>query len=369
MQTGRSKALSMLIQTGKEAGYSHLVLENGRKKSSLSSKEENLCMFLYRGVLERKITLDYRLAPYLNPKNPPQEEAMWLLRLGLFQILYAPRIPDHVAVSQTAEAAKKAGYPRLVGLCNGVLRAFLRDGGAKSEKLPDDPVERISILGSLDKSLARLLFSQMGEEKLTAYLLRSFEKKPVWFRVNLLKISEENCYQKLEEAGFSVEKGPLFASFTTPDTAALIHHCVFTDGLVFVQDLAAQMAAAALGAEVGDLVADVCAAPGTKTVALAGMMANKGEILAGELHPHRLAKLKEAAEKMGALIIHPVCRDASLASEEEKDAWDKVLVDAPCSGLGTLAGNPKSAGRAPNRSAFWRKSNKKSCIHLPSVLK
>ena len=341
METGRSLALKALIRTGKEEQFSHLVLEEYRKKSRLSDQEARLFAFLYRGVLERKITLDYRLAPYLNPKNPPQKEAVWLLRLGLFQLLYATQITPYTAVSETVNAAKNAGYGRLSGLCNGVLRAFLRDEGKKSAKLPKEAVRRLSVLGSMDESLVSLLLSQMGEEKLEGFLSHSFEKKKLWFRINPLRISKEACLSRLKEEGYNPQRGPLSHSFFVSEPARLLHHPMFAEGCFYVQDLAAQAAAEALGAKSGEAVADLCAAPGTKSLTLAGLMENKGSIFAGELHQNRLEKILEGAKRIGAEIIHPVCKDASVPDPELFGKFDRVLLDVPCSGLGTLAGKPE----------------------------
>ena len=357
-ETARSLTLLALIETEKEQKYSGPVLETMRRRSSLSKQDKELFAFLYRGVLERKISLDARLAPYLNPDNPPQSEAMWLLRLGLFQLVYADGIKPYAAVNETVQAAKAAGYPQLAGLCNGVMRAWLRDDGKKFV-LPEDPTARISAEYAVEPSLVRLLLSQYDEKTLTDYLARSFEPKRIAFRVNPLKTTEQELFQKLKAKGITVFDSPVPLCFFVNHSAELLSDPMMREGLYYVQDPAAQAAALALGAQKGDTVYDPCAAPGTKSFTLAGLLENEGKILAGDLYLSRIKKIREGAGRLGITCIRTHCGDASRRNRSLVQTADRLLLDVPCSGLGTLSGKPeirwKTAGQISELPKIQRK--------------
>lgn len=326
----RSLAAASLLRLEKDGRFSNIEIDSALEKNALSDADRALFTRLVYGVTERRITLDLIIAEYAKDGGKKIDpETRTALRLGLYQLLWADRIPDHAAVSSAVDAAPV----RSRGFVNGILREFLRRG--KKYTLPDrtDPAKYLSAAYSVSEDAVRVLIRSLGEEK-TEEILGSVSVTPaVTLRINDAVLDPGRAAKLLggKQCG---------AAVTVPSFDGRIRRGV-DEGLWFAQDLASVMCTEALGAVPGDVVADVCAAPGGKTFSTALRMKNDGVIYAFEIHENKLSLIRRGAEKMEIDIIRAEARDGRDPDPELRGKCDRVLCDAPCSGLGVMAKKPE----------------------------
>lgn len=331
-KSARSLAMESLIALERDGRYSNLEVNAALSADTLEGADRGLYTRLVYGVTERRLTLDYIIDQYSNiPADRLDPDVLCALRLGLYQLLMTDRIPDHAAVSETAGLVAK----RSVGYVNAVLRTFLR--AEKRYKLPDknaDFTEYLSIAYSVPRELCELLQRSVGDE-IEPMLAAMNDEPPVSLRVNRLKISVEEAISKT--GGTLSALSPDIVKIPTLDDIA---KAGINDGLWFVQDEASRYASAAVGARPGETVIDVCACPGGKSFSMAVDMENKGVLYSFDLHKNKLSLIESGAKKLGISIIKTECRDARHPNEALIKKADRVLCDAPCSGLGVLAKKP-----------------------------
>ena len=340
----RRMALSVLLRMqlpameGPADGYSNLLIDAAVKSAgpALSDADKALFCRLVAGVCERRTTLD-RLIAGLSARHPAKLDAdvLNILRLGLWQLRYADRIPEHAAVNETVNLAKK--YSR--SFVNAVLRGYLRK--KDSIELPaGSGAEALSVRYSVGKELCAAYLASFGAEKTESILAASFDAPKMTLRANTLRTSREALAERLEAEGF--------ASVPTADaphglklTEGSGIPAALRDGLCYVQDEASQICAAVLDAQPGERVLDVCACPGSKSFGAAMSMQNRGEIRSCDLHASKLPLIIKEAEKLGITVIKTECRDSSAAKPEEAETYDRVICDVPCSGFGVIAKKPE----------------------------
>lgn len=326
----RSLAAASLLRLEKDGRFSNIEIDSALEKNALSDADRALFTRLVYGVTERRITLDLIIAEYAKDGGKKIDpETRTALRLGLYQLLWADRIPDHAAVSSAVDAAPV----RSRGFVNGILREFLRRG--KKYTLPDrtDPAKYLSAAYSVSEDAVRVLIRSLGEE-ITEEILGSVSVTPaVTLRINDAVLDPGRAAKLLggKRCG---------AAVTVPSFDGRIRRGV-DEGLWFAQDLASVMCTEALGAVPGDVVADVCAAPGGKTFSTALRMKNDGVIYAFDIHENKLSLIRRGAEKMEIDIIRAEARDGRDPDPELRGKCDRVLCDAPCSGLGVIAKKPE----------------------------
>lgn len=341
MRTVRETAASALLRV-EAGGYSTLVLDAALSKSGLNGRDQALAGALFYGVLERKLTLDHCIACYAKPKLT--ETVRTILRLGLYQLLYLDSIPPHAAVSEAVEMTRAMGQCAASGLVNGVLRSFLRDG-CRIPPAAGTLSQRMAVEYSCPAEWCGRFIEWYGEEKTREFLARSFGRPPVFLRVNRLRTSEEAFSQALTREGF-----PFAPCEEVPgayrSAGDLAHSAAYRKGLFLIEDLSAQQAALLVGARPGERVLDVCAAPGGKSFSLAVEMENRGEIVACDLAKKRLHLIESGAKRLGIQIIHVIQNDGAKPNET-LGAFDRVLCDVPCSGLGVLRRKPEIKYRGP----------------------
>jgi 16S rRNA (cytosine967-C5)-methyltransferase len=306
--------------------------------AGLDPRDRALATQLAFGTVQRRATLDHvleRLASRpLARIDPPVLAAV---RLGLFQLLFLGGIADHAAVNESVELCKRAA-PRGAGLVNAVLRRATREGRGIVDALDDATAEGAAVKHSVPEWLASLWWSELGADEARALLARVNDPAESALRVNALKAAEVELpvpwhgSPELPEA--RVLEGPLD-----------IHGSrLFADGLVMPQSRASMLVSRVLDPQPGERVLDLCAAPGAKTTHLAALMGGVGEIAAVERNPQRAAALSRTCAMMGAANVEVRVEDALVPRQHA--AFDRVLVDPPCSGLGTLQSRPDIRWRA-----------------------
>lgn len=348
MDSVRKIALGLLVRQETAAVYSNIALDTALRRADLSPADRGLLTALVYGVLERKITLDDwidRLCDRGSEKIPT--ETRILLRMGLYQIACLDRVPDHAAVNETVALAPK----RTRGFVNAILREFLRRG--KTLPLPDgndDPIGYLSVKYSFGKELCRAFVDEYGREK-TERIFEAFSTPPpLTLRVNTLRTTRDDLLRTLSDAGIEArptEQSPVGISLCGVPPTELPG---FDEGLFFVQDEASQLCVEALDAAPGMRVADVCACPGSKSFGCGCRMENRGSILARDLHGNKLSLVQSGAARLGITILSTEERDARTPSPEERETFDRVLCDVPCSGLGVCGKKPELRYKNPAES-------------------
>ncbi|WP_246098538.1 16S rRNA (cytosine(967)-C(5))-methyltransferase RsmB [Saccharibacillus brassicae] len=336
-------ALNVLTGVDENAAYSNLLLNRALQQAELSPADAGLATELVYGTISRQATLDYFLDRFI--KSGVKRLNPWvrsLMRMSLYQIRYLDRVPAHAAVNEAVEIAKKRGHSGIAAMINGVLRSVLREGDALS--IPDDlpTAERIALQHSHPQWLVERWIAQYGEETAEAVCASNNEAPKASLRVNTLRMDRAELLRELEAEGRSVRASDLAPQGVIVESGGnLANDRLYRDGRFSIQDESSMLVAEALAPEPGMSVLDCCAAPGGKTAHIAEKMGNRGRIVANDLHEHKQGLIAEQAERLGLSCIETSVGDAlTLKDRFEPASFDRVLLDAPCSGFGVIRRKP-----------------------------
>jgi len=313
----------------------------------LNGPDRGLFAELVFGVLRRQGTLDHVLTGLLTqPLVRLEPQVLIFLRLGLYQLMYLDRIPESAAVNESVNLVKQT-LPRASGLVNAVLRNYLRN--KDSVVFPDPaaaPAAYIAARHSHPAWLVKLWFSQIGEAETELLAEASSRQPPLTLRVNTLAATREKLLEKFAANGITAAPCR-FSPFGILVEGR--HHIPglpgFREGQFVVQDEASQLAGILLDPQPGERVLDTCAAPGGKATHIAQLMDNRGELLAMDISKSKLPLIQEAAQRLGITNIRTRMADLLQSGAFPADAFDRVLLDAPCSGLGVIRRNPEAKWR------------------------
>lgn len=342
--SARHLAYQALYEIIQKEAYSNLTLQNIQKSGQLKSVDMHLLTELVYGVLRRYNYLSWIIARLSrNPFSKIHLSVRLLLSLGLYQLIFLDKVPASAAVNETVKIAHKVTHPGNVKFINGVLRNFIRHQDEfRVDREVSDPVTRDSLTYNEPEWLVRRWNKEFGPEK-AERIFQSFNQAPVLTaRMNPLKTERGQFIKALAERDIEAESLPF------PENAFIIRRhadAFFRDfisaGNAYVQSVSSMIPAAVLCPQPGEKVLDMCAAPGSKTTQMAEMMENRGHIDAWDLYPHKISLIRANAKRLGACIIYPEVRDASKEVPECKEKYDRILLDAPCSGLGVLGHKPE----------------------------
>ena len=340
MDDDRRTAYLTLIDIENNKAYSNLALNHHITISKPNSKA--LVRRLVYGVLENRTYLDYVIGHYLtDPLQKLNTSDRTVLRIGLYQLIFMDSIPSYAAVSETVNLAKHYCKGR-EGFINAVLRNYERSG--KEIALPDretDESEYLSVKYSYAKWIVELWLSEY-ESEFTEELLAAGNKTPeLTIRPNLLKNSKKGLKKRLIEKGYEVSESHINNIALRVKGEDLIETNLYKDGMFTVQDESSMAAVDLLDPQPNEFVIDVCAAPGGKTMYIAERMENRGRILARDLYKKKLDILNREAARLGITIVESGTFDATKIDSELEASADRVLVDAPCSGLGVVRRKPE----------------------------
>ena len=342
MLSARELAFGSMISIEKNRRYPNIEVDTALRDSGLGEADRGLYTRLVYGVTEKKMTLDWIISGY--SKMPPEEldgQVLCALRMGIYQISYMDRIPEYSAVNETVGlvAKKSRGY------VNGVLRSFIRAGCDRRLPEGDGPVE-LSVRYSVSEKLAGKLISVYGKD--AGKMLSAMEKpSAVGLRVNTLKISAEEALKLLPQFKIS----PLCGNVISGEELGQKAREGIEKGLWYVEDPSSALAASAVGAMPGELVIDTCACPGGKSFSMAMDMQNSGRILSLDIHANKLSLIERGAGKLGISIIETGQRDGRDPIPEYVSRADRVLCDAPCSGIGVMGKKPDIRYKDPDEFA------------------
>ena len=338
-QNSRQLAFLALRSVHKGA-FADVALDRVLQTADLTSADRSLATELVYGSVRRMRSLD-ALIDQLGKKKANQQppDLRTILHLGLYQLRYVNQIPPSAAVNTTVDLAKHNGFKGLTGVVNGLLRQYLRIAEAQNDplQLPENPVERLGILYSFPDWIVQVWLDQLGLAE-TEQLCAWFNQSPtIDLRVNPLRTSLEAVEAAMESAGVAVKRlPPLPQALRFIGGAGAIQQLPgFHEGWWTIQDGSAQLVSYLLDPQPGEVVIDACAAPGGKTTQIAEMMGDNGVVWGCDRTPSRLKRLQQNAERLHIKSIQ-ICTGDSRDLSQFINQGDRVLLDAPCSGLGTL---------------------------------
>ena len=339
----RRAAVEALLRVNHGGGYSNIVLDNLLKSGALSAQDQVFATRLLYGVVERRLTIDFALEQCASmPLKRMHPAVLEILRLGVYQLLYMDRVPASAAVNEAVKLTRELQQAKASGFVNGVLRGVERKKDKLFASLPADDAGD-AIRYSCPQPLIALWKRAYGADTARALLERINDPPETILRMNTLKITEEEFRRRLEEEGVSYRLDPdLPGCYRLPNGADGKRLAKIVKNCYYHQDTASQIDCLALEARPGERVADVCAAPGGKSFTLAQWMENRGALLAGDLYAAKCEGREARAAELGVEILQTVVRDASAPCPEPlAGAFDRVLCDVPCSGLGVIRRKPE----------------------------
>ncbi len=318
------------------------VIKSAGRSVEISQAERNFACELVYGTLRRQRTLD-ALIDLLGKKKAAQQppDLRIILHLGLYQLKYLDRIPDSAAVNTSVELAKQNGLARLGGVVNGLLRGYIRQAElADPLELSEDPIARLGILHSFPDWIVKIWLEQLPIEEVDR-LLGWFNQSPkLDLRVNTLKTTVKDVEIAFQEHDIAVSRIPGVPQGLRLESAGAVTELPgYKQGWWVIQDSSAQLVGHLLDPQPGETIIDACAAPGGKTTHIAELIGDSGQIIACDRAEKRLNKVRENAARLQLKSIDIQVKDSRNVAEFTNLA-DRVLLDAPCSGLGTLHKRP-----------------------------
>ena len=341
MKTARQAALESLLKVDCAHGYSNIVIDKVLEETGLSGADRGFACALFYGVIERRMKLDYIISQYAKlPLGKMKPAVVEILRIGIYQLLYMESVPEPAAVNECVKLAKTNRAGTESGFINAVLRAFIRDGKLVSFPQSWSYEEKLSVDYSCPLWLISLWKAQYGAVDAHKLTISTVEQGRIYLRVNSLKTDSETLVKKLAEDGIEADicERIDFCVWVKPG-GNLVKTGAFEEGLFHVQDLSSQICAAALGAKNGQVILDLCAAPGGKSFTVA-QTAPQAEIYACDLYQSRLSLIDNTSNRLGISNIKTLVSDATVLNPLMPEA-DVVLCDVPCSGFGIIRKKPE----------------------------
>lgn len=339
----RETAVKILYDIDKKGAYSNISLSKHLESRSLKDIDRAFITEMVYGILKWKLTIDFIISNFSKIKI--KKISPWILnilRIGVYQLIFIDKVPVSAACNESVKLAKRYGHAASSKYVNGVLRNISRN--KETIKYPDkkeDLSKFLSIKYSHPIWMVNDWLNRYGEEFTEELLKNNNEVPPFTIRTNTLKISKADLKKILEEEGFEVDDGQYAKdALIIKNPKSLQRIDAFKKGYFQVQDESSMFVASILDPEPGDFVLDVCSAPGGKATHLAQLMNNKGAIVARDIYTHKIGLIDESVKRLGIDIIKTEVFDAITFDKKHEGQVDKVLVDAPCTGLGIIRRKP-----------------------------
>jgi 16S rRNA (cytosine967-C5)-methyltransferase len=353
LQGARAVALDVLWSIERDQAFADEALDRALAPSQaegLDARDRALALELVYGVLRRQNTLDWRLDRVATkPMARLPARVRMALRLGAYQLLHLDRIPASAAVNESVALIKAAGPGRhWPGFVNAVLRALTRMPTPPWPDRAAEPVQAFSIQHACPPWLVERWIARFGIRDAEALCRATTVTPPLTIRVNTLRVSRDELAARFSELGYGVRPTRISpVGLRVDKSGAVTDLPLFREGAFYVEDEAAQLIAPILDPQPGERVLDACAAPGGKTTHLAARMNNEGELVAVDRSAARLRLIDDNGRRLGINILRTVRADATipLPRNLRQRPFDRILVDAPCSGLGVLRRHPEGKWR------------------------
>jgi 16S rRNA (cytosine967-C5)-methyltransferase len=345
MINARRLAYQILLNLENQASFpDRLIRINLQRHTDFNEEDRALLTELVYGVLRWRGLLDWHI-DQLSKVEPPKikVEIRMLLRLALYQMLYLSRVPDHAAVNEAVKIAKSTQPAHLVGFTNAILREAARRGGKWEWPSPEaDPVAHLAITTSHPRWFVRRCLDEFGLEETRSLCQANNTIAPLVLRVNAHRIAPSALVDLLHGMGLKAELSPYLADAVRVSGIRrnITKLSIFEKGWVQAQDEASQLISLLLDPHCGERILDICAGFGGKCTHVGSLMRNEGEIVAVDQSSWKLEELRQNARRQHLDIIRTMAADALELRPERLGSFDRVLLDAPCSGFGTLRRKP-----------------------------
>lgn len=352
----RRAAFQILRRVAEESAYSSALL--AETASDLNAKDRALCHELVLGILRRQLWLDRTIEHFAARRIDSLDLAVTIaLRLGLYQLRFLSRVPASAAINESVNLVKAARVKSAAGFVNAVLRRATREPNYDPSKNLDDEIEKIAVQNSHPRWLIEKWSQEFGLETASAIARANNEAATVSFRLTAKALHSKNAGEVADlTAGHGLVESEIApggwrladdkhcqaagSDAGVPQARMPALHKLADEGLIYFQDEGSQLVARLLGAKDKERVLDVCAAPGSKSTLIAAL-APRAQIIACDLYEHRVTTMIELAARQAASNIQFTVHDATTELPFAQSSFDRVLVDAPCSGTGTLRNNPE----------------------------
>lgn len=342
-RTVRYAALEALERVEKGGAYSNLLIGELISQGNLNEKDGRLLTEIVYGTISRKLLLDYYLSPFLQGAKKVDPWVRNLLRLSLYQMLFLDKVPAHAIFNEAVEIGKVRGNIGIGKFVNGVLRKIQREGVPATDAIKD-PVERLATEISLPRWLTEKFIRQIGEEETYKLGLSLFETSHVSARVDARVIGRVAAIQQLAAEGIEARESVVSPFGIIAEKGFLAGSRLYKEGEITVQDESSMLVAPALQVAPDMKVLDACAAPGGKTTHIATYLdaAAGGEVIALDIHKQKVKLIEDNAGRLDvADVVTTAVMDAREVHENfPAESFDRILVDAPCSGLGLMRRKP-----------------------------
>ena len=336
--TARGVALTALERI-RQGAYSNIELDQLLSRAALKDNDRRLATNIVYGVLQHRLTLEYWLRPFIHRKLDSWVET--LLWMAIYQYHYLDRVPDWAVTNESIELAKQWGNPGTRKFVTGVLHAILRQGLADLDAITD-PTQRLAIRESVPDWLVTVFIDQYGMAKTTQILAAINQPAHVAIRINPAVTDLDRVKATLNQAGIATRPSAIAPDALVITRGEVLSSDLFAQGAITIQDESAMLAVDSMQVQPGDRVLDACAAPGGKTIQIAAQLTT-GRVDALDIHQHKTRLIEKNARRLhlaDRVVTHTL--DARQVDREFADeSFDKILVDAPCSGIGLLRRKPE----------------------------
>lgn len=350
MKNIRKLALETLLKIDYDGAYSNLEIKSTLQRFPIKDEDRRLYLNIVYGCLQNQIYLDYLIKQQSSrPLNKLHKEVSGILRIAIYQLYFLDKIPNYAIVNESVNLAAEI-QPQAKGFINGLLRNIMRkiekDGKEFKFENWDNEKEALSIRYSLPLWIVHKYYEVYGVEKAEAIIPLLNEKPPFTVRCNTLKTSRDQLIQDFQVAGVEASPGTL-----SPNAIHLTNLGIFEsnidnshlyrDGHFVIQDQAAMLTVERLNPQPGNRVLDMCAAPGGKTTYLSQMMEDQGQIIGRDVYASRLKLVEQSIKRLGCTNIRLEDQDGCEFVPVDEASFDKILLDAPCTGLGVVRRKPE----------------------------
>lgn len=339
----REVALNILNEVYTQQAYANISLSRHLQKNQLSDQDRRFITELVYGTVKAGDTLLWILKKFVNrPLNKIEPTIINILRLGIYQIVFMDKIPESAACNEAVNLAKKYSNQGSAKFVNGVLRNLIR----QPEKYAMPTGNKASELAIREQHplwLVKKFIHIFGSEAAIKLCQFNNTNAPLVLRTNTLKTTRQELITELINAGCEVIPSKLAPEGIICKTHTSLNQLTpLQNGFAQVQDESSMLVAHVVDPKPNEFIIDTCSAPGGKTTHMATLMQNKGKIIACDIYEHKLKLIQDNANRLGINIIEPKLLDAREIGNQYKNQADKVLVDAPCSGMGVLRRKPDS---------------------------
>lgn len=340
VSSAREVALGTLIRIFRDNSYSNISLNNSLRDANLSQTDRNFATRIVYGTVQYKIYIEYQLQPLIKTRLK-EDYLRPLLLMSAYQIFFMDKVPNRAVLNEANNLAKKFGKPNTTGfkIVNGILRALIRRGTILPT--PDNSLTFLSVKNSVPEWLVQYFISLWGEKRTASILSSLNEPAKNTVRVSRL-CNSKVVFNELSELGFSPKKSIMTNDVFCLGRGGVSETELFKNGNLTIQDEAASLAVSAFNFDGHESVLDACSAPGGKTVQIAENLTN-GKVTALDIHENKLRLVEQNAKRMKVTdkVITRQMDARKADSALEKGKFNKILVDAPCSGLGLLRRKPE----------------------------